>query len=298
VNTFRETLYSDHGQTLFIDKVLYRGRTKYQDVVIFTNPTFGKVFILDGVVQFTERDNHIYHEMLAHVPLMIHPAPKNVLIVGGGDGGTLKEVLKHPIHSAVLAELDASVIDLSRKYFPEVSGSAFTDERASLVVGDGAAYVMQTKNLFDVIIIDSTDPIGPGEVLFSDEFYHHCRTRLRPGGIVSVQSGIPFYRSRELAQTLDRLARRFGSAKPFLAPVPTYAQGLLALIVAGDVHPFCPPMDVLDRRFGELETAYYSPIVHHAAFSAAPCFEHAKRRRKSANATNALLKLGFNAQAN
>jgi spermidine synthase len=281
VNTFREALYRDHGQTLSVDKVLYRGATKYQDVLIFTNETFGKVLALDGVVQFTERDNHIYHEMLAHVPLMAHGAPKDVLVIGGGDGGALKEILKHPVGSAVLVELDADVIRLSCKYFPELSEGAFSDARASIVLGDGAAYVSQTDRRFDVIIVDSTDPVGPAEALFSDEFYLHCRSLLRPGGIVSVQTGVPFYRSHELDRMLDRLAECFGSAEPFLAPVPTYAHGLLALIVAGEVASFCPPCEVLRDRFAGVDTKYYSPDVHHAAFVAAPRFGGRTHRKNT-----------------
>lgn len=273
MNTFQETLYRDHGQTFSVDTVLYKGNTKHQDVLIFTNETFGKVLALDGVIQFTERDNHIYHEMLAHVPLMAHRSPKDVLIIGGGDGGALKETLKHPIDSAVLVELDAEVIELSCRYFPELSDGAFSDARASIVLGDGTAYVSQTARRFDVIIIDSTDPVGPAEALFSNQFYRHCRSLLRSEGIVSLQTGVPFYRSRQLDHTLGRLAACFGSAEPFLAPVPTYAHGLLALVVASGSHSFFPPRDVLQDRFAGIDTKYYSPDVHHAAFVAAPRFD-------------------------
>ncbi len=273
MNIFREALYKDHGQTLSIQDVLYRGRTSHQDVLIFTNETFGKVLVLDGIVQLTERDNHIYHEMLAHVPLMAHGAPRDVLIIGGGDGGILKQVLTHPVDTAVLVELDPEVIELSRKHFPEVSGGAFDHPRASVIVGDGAAYVRRTEKQFDAIIIDSTDPVGPGEALFSDEFYLCCRSLLRPGGVVAIQSGIPFYQSRELNHTLERLERHFGAARAFMAPVPTYAHGQLALIVAGERDTFCPPVEALQERFAQLDVRYYAPAVHHAAFVAAPRFD-------------------------
>lgn len=282
MNTFRETLYGDHGQTLSVERVLYRGRTAHQDVLIFTNPTFGKVFVLDGVVQFTERDNHIYHEMLAHVPLMAHGAARDVLVIGGGDGGTLREILKHPVASVTLVELDRAVIDLSREYFPELSAGAFADARVSVILDDGAAYVRRSADRFDAIIIDSTDPTGPGEALFSDAFYRQCRALLRPEGVVAIQSGVPFYRPRQLEQILDRLARCFGAAKPFLAPVPTYAHGLLALIVAGDLTSFCPPAEPLRERFAGLATRYYTPDVHHAVFVAAPRFAPAAHTEEAA----------------
>jgi spermidine synthase len=273
MTVFRESLHKDLGQTLWIDEVLHKGRTRHQNVMVFTNPTFGRVLALDGVVQFTERDHHIYHEMIAHVPLMAHPAPRDVLIIGGGDGGVLKEVLKHPIRSAVLVEIDPEVIALSRTYFPEISQGAFDNRRALVVIDEGAAYVEQAKNRFDVVIVDSTDSIGPGESLFSESFYENVRSVLRPGGIVAVQSGAPFYRARRLDRMLSRLAGRFGFARAFLAPVPTYAHGLLALIVAAEADAFCPPVDLLRGRSYGIDTAYYTPEVHHAAFVMAPSFD-------------------------
>ncbi len=280
MKVFQEALYGDHGQTLSIDEVVFAGHTGHQEALIFTNPVFGKVLALDGVVQLTELDNHVYHEMVAHVPAMAHGMPRDVLIIGGGDGGTLKEMLKHPVDSVVLVELDAEVIALSRKFFPDVSGGAFGDRRVTVTIGDGAAYVENTGRQFDLIVIDSTDPVGPGEVLFSDRFYRSCRSALRPGGIVSLQSGTPFYHAARLERQLEALERCFGSARPFLAPVPTYAHGLLALIVAAQADVFCPPLDLLRARFGTLDTTYYAPEVHHAAFAAAPlCFTRSSAPR-------------------
>ena len=129
MKVFQETLYGDHGQSLSIDEVVFAGHTGHQEALIFTNPVFGRVLALDGVVQLTELDNRIYHEMVTHVPATAHGSPGDVLIIGGGDGGTLKEVLKHPVKSVVLVDLDAEVIALSRKFFPEISGGAFDDPR-------------------------------------------------------------------------------------------------------------------------------------------------------------------------
>ncbi|HET9904878.1 MAG TPA: polyamine aminopropyltransferase [Xanthobacteraceae bacterium] len=279
MNTFREALYEDHGQTLAIGEVLYRGRTEHQDAFVFTNPTFGKVLTLDGVVQLTGRDNHIYHEMIVHVPLTAHGAARDVLIIGGGDGGTLREVLKHPVAGACLVELDPQVVELSRRFFPEVSNGAFDDPRAAIVFGDGAAFVARTDKRFDVIIVDSTDPIGPGEVLFSDRFYADCRRLLRPRGLIAVQSGAPFYRAAQLQRMLARLQACFGAARAYLAPVPTYAHGLLALMIAGPRDNFAPARPVLRRRFAKVSAAtrYYTPEVHRAAFVMGPRFEEEAR---------------------
>jgi len=280
MNWFQERLYEHHKQMLSMESVLYHWRTEFQDVLIFENATFGKVLVLDGIVQLTERDNHIYHEMIAHVPLMAHGSARDVLIIGGGDGGTLKEVLKHPVESATLVELDGEVIDLSRRFLPEVSDGAFDDPRANVLVMDGTRYVAETEAMFDVIIIDSTDPMGPGEPLFTPAFYRACRRRLRPGGMIVVQSGAPFFQPDELEMVCRRLSGSFGGVRTYLAPVPTYAGGMLALVAAGDSRDALrPKTDVLRRRFSVLEsrTLYYTPEVHRAAFTLPPTFAPASR---------------------
>jgi len=280
MNWFQEKLYEHHKQMLSVESVLYHWRTEFQDVLIFENATFGKVLVLDGIVQLTERDNHIYHEMIAHVPLMAHGSARDVLIIGGGDGGTLKEVLKHPVESATLVELDGEMIDLSRRFLPEVSEGAFDDPRANVLVMDGTRYVAETKAMFDVIIIDSTDPMGPGEPLFTAEFYKACRRRLRPGGMIVVQSGAPFFQPDKLEMVCQRLSGSSGGVRPYLAPVPTYAGGMLALVAAGDSSDALrPSTDVLRRRFSVLQgrTRYYTPEVHRAAFTLPPTFAPASR---------------------
>ncbi len=279
MRSFLEKSSDHHSQVLSVDRVLHQGRTAFQDVLIFENRLFGKVLVLDGVVQVTEWDNHIYHEMIAHVPLMAYGQAERVLIIGGGDGGTLKEVLKHPIREAVLIEIDSEVIELSQRFLPDVSAGAFSDPRSTVVVGDGTQYIAQTESQFDVIIIDSTDPVGPGEQLFSETFYRRCRSRLSRGGVIAVQSGAGFHQPEPLANVRDRLARVFGTARPFLAPVPTYAAGALALVVAGSSgEALRPPQKVLRERFRPLEgkTRYYRPEVHRAAFTMTPAFGHGR----------------------
>jgi spermidine synthase len=284
MKTFEEKLYEHHSQVFTVDAVLYRGQTKFQEALIFENRLFGRVLVLDGIVQLTERDNHIYHEMIAHVPLMAHGTAKRVLIIGGGDGGTLKEVLKHPVENVVMVELDEEVIEFSKRYFPQVSGGAFDDRRVNLVIGDGVEYVTQVEAQFDVVIIDSTDPVGPGEQLFTRAFYERCRTLLPPNGTIALQTGAPFYNPEQLKAVCSRLACSFDAVRPFLAPVPTYAGGMLALVTAGKCHEALrPAVKTLQKRFQGLQsrTSYYTPEIHRAAFTLTPAFNPALSRQQT-----------------
>jgi spermidine synthase len=278
VNWFQERQYEDFSQTLMVERELYRGNTAFQEARVFENPTFGRVFALDGIVQLTARDSHIYHEMIAHAPLFAHGAAKRVLIVGGGDGGVLHEVLKHKtVEHVTLIELDAEVVELSRRFFPDVSGLAFDDPRCRLAFDDGAKFVATAEPAqFDIVIVDSTDPIGPGEALYSDTFYGHCRRLLRPGGSITLQAGAAFFQTERLNSLQTRLAGIFGAARSYLAPVPTYAAGMLALVTAAaNDAQLLPPLVLLERRFEEagLSTRFYSPAVHHAAATMAAAIE-------------------------
>lgn len=276
MKVFHEALHQGYAQILSVEEVLHQSKTEFQDVLIFRNRVFGKVLVLDGVVQLTERDNHIYHEMMAHLPLFAHGRAKDVLVIGGGDGGVLKEVLKHDVARVVIAELDAELIDICRMHLPEVSAGAFEDPRVTRVHGDASDYVAGCKLKFDVILIDSTDPIGPGERLFDERFYARCASLLRNKGIVVAQSGAAFFQPDELHDVCDRLERAFGVAIPYLAPVPTYAGGMLALVAAtSESERLRPGSKVLRERLdrSRVNTRYYAPKVHRAAFKFAPNFE-------------------------
>ncbi|CAN0534227.1 unnamed protein product, partial [Laminaria digitata] len=168
---FSETLHPGFQQRFEISKILFRSQTELQDLVIFENPYFGRILALDGVIQTTERDEPCYHEMLAHVPILSHGDAREVLIVGGGDGGALRDVLKHKsVKRATMVEIDRSVVDMCAEYMPSLSDGAFDNTRTDIVIADGVKFVAETDRRFDVIIIDSTDPIGPAIPLFSDEF--------------------------------------------------------------------------------------------------------------------------------
>ena len=167
-----ETLYDSYRQVFKVEKILYEEKSESHHLLVFQNELFGTVLVLDGAIQVTEKDEFVYHEMMTHVPLLSHGNCRTVLIIGGGDGGILREVLRHKtVEKVVLAEIDASVIALSKKYLPSLSKGAFDDPRLQVVIGDGAQFVKNSPERFDVIICDSTDPEGPGAVLFSEEFY-------------------------------------------------------------------------------------------------------------------------------
>jgi spermidine synthase len=264
-----EEAYTHHWRQRFeVERYVYQGRTAYQEAIIFETPRLGRVFVLDGFVQITESDEFIYHEMISHVALVAHGAARDILIIGGGDGGTLEEVLKHRgIARATMVELDPGVVDLARTYLPGVSRGAFDDPRTELIFSDGVRFVAETDRSFDVIIVDSTDPFGPGEVLFSEDFYADCRARLRPGGVLVAQSGNPFVERARLDACLARLGAVFRDASFILTSVPAYQGGPFA---------FAWGCDDPDRRaltVAELEARpvppglrCYTPSVHVAAF--------------------------------
>lgn len=268
---FTEALHADLAQRLKIDEVLYEGRTSFQDAKIFANGRLGKVLVLDNVVQTTLGDEFVYHEMLAHVPLFSHPNPKRALIVGGGDGGLLEEALKHAgIEAVTMVELDDGVVTLAKAHFGDLNRGAFEDPRTKLIIGDGAKFVAETEDRFDVIMIDSTDPQGPGEVLFSKAFYADCKRCLTPGGILVTQNGVPFLQGAELTQSVTYFRGLFAEGAAYVITVPTYAFGMMALGWAtDDISLRQTPLETIERRFATagFETQYYTPEVHKACFA-------------------------------
>ncbi len=273
---FAESLHrSRHGfaQSLEISREIIREQSPFQDLLIFENPGFGRVLVLDGVVQTTERDEFIYHEMLTHVPLVAHGDAKRVLIIGGGDGGVLREVMRHPVESAVMVEIDGVVVERCREFMPSLSDGAFEDPRSELLIDDGIKYVEAASGPFDVIIVDSTDPIGPGEVLFTDEFYGHCSRLLGSSGILVTQGGVPFFQGPELTNSYHRLKPHFADVGSYVIAVPTYVGGFMALGWAtndGTLRQHSVS-ELVDRYAAAgLGTRYYSPAVHAAAFAIPP----------------------------
>jgi spermidine synthase len=191
-----ETLFEADGfrMSYAVDRLLYEAHTDHQHMVLFENRFFGKMLMLDGATQVTSRDEFIYHEMMTHLPIMAHGKARDVLIIGGGDCGIAEEVLKHKsVKRLTQVEIDASVVEFSKQHFPEFTDPVFKDKRFELVIGDGMAFVAATDRRFDAIIVDSTDPHGPGAVLFTKEFYAGCKRCLTKGGILVTQNGVPIF---------------------------------------------------------------------------------------------------------
>ncbi|WP_428391908.1 polyamine aminopropyltransferase [Lichenicoccus sp.] len=274
---FDETLYEGWGQRFRIVRELATLKSDFQDIAIFESQTHGRVLALDGVVQITERDEFVYQEMIAHVPLLAHGAAKSVLIIGAGDGAVLRRVLQHTgVRRAVMVEIDGEVIRLAREFLPSLAGDAWDDPRAEVIVGDGIDYVASAAaDAFDVIIVDSTDPIGVGEVLFSDDFYAQSARVLTANGLIVNQCGVPFMQADELRQTSLRRAKSFPHVSAYVAAVPTYVGGFMTLGVAAKGQGLADADVELIRARATAssilgKTQYWTPEIHVGSFNLPP----------------------------
>ncbi len=267
---FSESLYEDFQQSLLVERILFKGRTNFQNALIFYNKRFGHVLTLDGVIQTTERDEFCYHEMMAHVPLIAHGAAQRVLIIGGGDGGILREVLKHPYTQPTMIELDQTITKICQEYMPTLSDGAFDDERASIHFMDGVKFVESTNKKFDVIIVDSTDPIGPGQVLFTEEFYRNCARCLKERGVLVTQTGVTYMQGEEAQNTYRRMKNLFADPSLFITQVPTYGAGYMTFgwgSQRSDIRN--TPLEIIEERLKllNLDLKYYSAAIHNASFA-------------------------------
>ena len=272
-----ETLYPDWGQRFRVKRELARVQSDFQDIAVFESYTHGTVMLLDGVVQITEMDEFVYQEMIVHVPLLAHGAAKKVLIIGAGDGGVLRRVLQHGnVERAVMVEIDGEVIRLAKQFMPAIGGDAWTDPRAEVIVGDGIDHVRRAAdNSYDAIIVDSTDPIGVGEVLFTDEFYANSARILTAGGLIVNQCGVPAMQADELRDTSARRAQFFPHVGAYVAAVPTYVGGFMTLGFAAKQ----PGLDAISAATIAARaqaagiagtTQYWTPELHAAAFHLPP----------------------------
>ncbi len=272
-----ETLYPAWGQRFRMMRELARVRSPFQNIVVFESASHGRVLLLDGAVQITEADEFVYQEMLAHVPLLAHGDAKRVLIIGAGDGGVLKRVLQHRnVERAVMVEIDGEVIRLAREFLPGIGGDAWDDPRAEVIVGDGIDYVRRAEaGSFDVVIVDSTDPVGIGEVLFTNAFYENVARLLTARGLVVNQCGVPAMQAEELRDTSLRRAKFFPDVWAYVAAVPTYVGGFMALgwsakdaasrrLGADEIRARAAAAGVLGR------TRYWTPEMHAGAFNLPP----------------------------
>jgi spermidine synthase len=214
--------YGDFGVTFRIKRKILEKKSQYQKIELYETESSGKMLVLDGAIQFVEKWERTYHEVLVHPAILAHPNPKRVLIIGGGDGGALREVLRHPVEKAVMVEIDDEVVKTVREHVP-IDNGAFEDPRAELIIGDGIKYIENTENEFDVIIIDSTDPVGPAVSLFSEEFYSSCKRALRENGVVITQAGGSYFHVDEFLNAYRNMKKAFGRAYAFGFTVIGYA---------------------------------------------------------------------------
>lgn len=255
------------GLNVKIKEFVYAGKSPYQEINILDTYEFGRMLVLYGSIMTTEKDEFVYHEMISHVPLGAHPDPKEVLIIGGGDGGTLREVLKHPgVTRATLIEIDKMVVETCQQYLPTI-GTAFDHPKARVMYEDGERFVATTKEKFDVILVDASDPIGPAEVLFQKPFHQNCLKRLNDDGIFVTQSESPFFHAKTVKQLYRNLAQVFPLVKMYHAYIPTYPSGIWSFAFCSKRHDPFEKYDPKHERWRALETKYYNPDIHRAAFA-------------------------------
>lgn len=253
------------GFTVQVKKTLFTGKSPYQSVYVFETEDFGRMLILDGAVQTTERDEFVYHEMIVHVPLCAHPEPRRVLVVGGGDGGCVREALRHPeVEHVTLVEIDQMVVDCSRKFLPTISGK-LDDPRVDVRIEDGVKFVKRHKRAFDVIIVDSTDPVNMASPLTRGPFFRAAKEALAPGGFYTCQSQGPLFDARGLRRIARAIRKVFPNVSFYLANVPTYPGGVWSFALAGKSGRSTAAIEPRPLPKG-VRTRYYTPQLHRAAF--------------------------------
>ncbi|WP_026672760.1 spermidine synthase [Alkalihalobacterium bogoriense] len=251
------------GITAKIKQTLHTEQTEFQKLDMIETEEFGNMLVLDGMVMTTEKDEFVYHEMVAHVPLFTHPNPKQVLVVGGGDGGVIREVLKHPsVEKATLVEIDGKVIEYSKKYLPSIAG-ALDDARVDVQVDDGFMHIAKSENKYDVIMVDSTEPVGPAVNLFTKGFYEGISKALKEDGVFVAQTDNPWFHSDLIEKVFQDVKETFPITRLYTANIPTYPSGLWTFTIGSKKYD---PLQVEDARFHEIETKYYTKDIHKAAF--------------------------------
>ena len=245
---------------------LYSKKSEFQQVDIFKSKTLGNVLTLDGLMMTTVEDEFFYHEMIAHIPLCSHKNPENVLVIGGGDGGTVREVLKHPsVKNVDLCEIDALVIEASKMFLPSIAGK-LDDKRVNIYVEDAIEFIKTKKNCYDVVLVDSTDPMGPGVGLFTEEFYTNVKESLKKGGIVTPQSESPFANKNEMKNMYILLKKVFKTVLPYCGPIPTYPGGYWSWAFCSDDND----NTIKDIKRAELiakDAKLYNTKLHNAVFA-------------------------------
>lgn len=265
---FSEKHTNDVKLSIRVDKQVYSATSDFQRIDIFDTPAFGRILVLDGYLMLTEKDEFIYHEMITHVPMAVHPHVKNVLVIGAGDGGVIRELTRYPeIERIDLVEIDEEVIEASKEYLPFTS-CKMGDPRVNIYIQDGLKFIRRKKDEYDLIIVDSTDPFGPGEGLFSREFYGNCFKALHDDGIMVNQHESPFYEQDALAmqRAHKRIIESFPFSRIYQAHIPTYPSG--HWLFGFSTKKYHPLRDLNEARWNErgLKCKYYTTTLHRGAF--------------------------------
>lgn len=264
---FTEQQTKNLGMSARVKETLFMGKSDFQDVAVVDSHQFGRMLVLDGVFQTSVAEEFIYHEMIAHIPLFTHPNPKHVLVIGGGDGGTIREVVKHEsVEVAEMVEIDGMVVEACKKYLPEISEALINNHpKVQLKIGDGIQHMKDAENKYDVIIVDCSDPIGPGEGLFTPEFYRNVYKALKPDGLFVQQTESPFYH-QDLIQYINKeVSNIFPITKLYLANIPLYPSGLHCFTMGSKKHdPLAVDADKLAPAF---PTRYYNKDIQKSCFA-------------------------------
>ena len=267
---YHEITPDGYGIAIKKVKTLFEGKSDFQDVEVFESEGLGNVLTLDGLMMTTERDEYFYHELIVHIPMLTHKNPENILVIGGGDGGTIREVLKHKsVKKVDLCEIDGMVIDVSKKYLPTISKD-LDNKKVKIYVEDAIEFIKNKKNCYDVVLIDSTDPMGPGEGLFTVDFYTNVKNSLKAGGIVVPQSESPFAQSDSFVKVYKLLRKVFKNVAPYCFPVITYPSGYWSWAFCSDdvdIPNFDTKLD--EKRASEIEKQckIYNSKFHKGVFA-------------------------------
>ena len=255
-----------YGQTIEVTRQLCERQSEFQKIEIYETRKLGKLLLLDGIIQMTSADEFAYQEMMAHLPYYTHGAPEKVLVIGGGDGGVLRELAKHPeIRELDICEIDAEVIRAAQEFLPEMA-CGFDDPRVRVNISDGSVFIREKPGCYDLVIVDSTDPGGPGAPLFTADFYADLKKALRPGGVVATQAESPWLLPDVVRQLIDAARSNFKNVDYAAISVPTYPTGMIGCCVASDDHIPESPDGVPDEKMLK-KLRYYNDSVHRAAFA-------------------------------
>ncbi len=264
---YTEKQTKDLGITCKIKETLHVEKSEFQHIALIDTNQYGRMLVLDGTVQTTIQDEFVYHEMISHVPLFTHPNPRKVAVIGGGDGGSIREILKHKsVEKACLVEIDKKVVEVSKRYLPEIS-VALDDSRAQVCIEDGIEFVKNHKNEFDVIMVDSTDPVGPAVGLFVKGFYQSIHDALKEDGVFVAQTESPFLNGELITSVYKDVQEVFPIARLYLCCVPTYPSGMWTFTLGSKKFD---PLKVEENNIEELDFKYYSKEIHKAAFALPP----------------------------